>query len=53
MSKIIDYKFIRDIKTLLDTSKQTVYQNINKIMTKTYFGIVKRIIKGEQYARQR
>ncbi len=48
MDKITNNKFIQEIKGLLNSAKNRVYQNINEIMTKTYFEIGKRIVEEEQ-----
>ena len=48
MREVINHEFIQDIKTLLDTARNRVYQNINNIMTKTYFEIGKKIVEEEQ-----
>ncbi len=53
MSKITDMKFIQDIKTLLSIARKKVHQNINEIMTKTYFEIGKRIVEEEQEGKSR
>ena len=37
MSKIVNSQFVQEIKTLLQSARAKVYQNINEIMTKTYF----------------
>jgi len=42
MSKIVNNQFIKEIKTLLKSARNKVYQNINEIMTKTYFEIGKK-----------
>jgi len=48
MSKIVSNQFVQEIKTLLKSARDKVYQNINEIMTKTYFEIGKRIVEEEQ-----
>lgn len=48
MSKIVSNQFVQEIKTLLQSARDKVYQNINEIMTKTYFEIGKRIVEEEQ-----
>jgi len=37
MSKIVNSQFVQEIKTLLQSARAKVYQNINEIMTKNYF----------------
>ena len=46
-------KFIQKIKELLKSARNRVYQNINEIMTKTYFDIGKRIVEEEQKGQRR
>jgi len=40
--------FYLDIKNLIQSAKNRVYQTINSVMTKTYWEIGKRIVKQEQ-----
>jgi len=49
----IEKNFINEIKTLLSNARNRVYQNINEIMTKTYFEIGKRIVEEEQKGQKR
>lgn len=53
MSKIVGNQFVQEIKTLLQSARDKVYQNINEIMTKTYFEIGKRIVEEEQKGKSR
>jgi len=53
MSKIVNNQFIKEIKTLLKSARNKVYQNINEIMTKTYFEIGKKIVEEEQKGKSR
>ena len=53
MKSIIDNDFINDIKTLLQNARQSVYKNVNTIMTKTYFEVGKRIVEEEQLGSSR
>jgi len=53
MSKIVNSKFVQEIKTLLQSARAKAYQNINEIMTKTYFEIGKRIVEEEQKGKNR
>jgi len=53
MSKIVGNQFVQEIKTLLQLARDKVYQNINEIMTKTYFEIGKRIVEEEQKGKSR
>ena len=46
-------QFIYEIKELLKSARNKVYQNINEIMTKTYFEIGKRIVEEEQKGKSR
>ena len=46
-------QFIQEIKELLNSARNKVYQNINEIMTKTYFEIGKRIVEEEQKGKNR
>jgi len=48
MSKIVSNQFVQEIKTLLQSARNKVYQNINENMTKTYFEIGKKIVEEEQ-----
>ena len=49
----IDKNFIFEIKSILENAKNKVYQNINFIMTNTYFEIGKRIVLAEQKGEKR
>jgi predicted nuclease of restriction endonuclease-like (RecB) superfamily len=49
----IDTSFIIEIKTLLASAKNRVYQNINSVMTQTYFEIGKKIVQEEQKGEKR
>ena len=49
----IDTSFIIEIKTLLVSAKNRVYQNINSVMTQTYFEIGKKIVQEEQKGEKR
>ena len=46
-------QFIEGIKELLKSARNKIYQNINEIMTKTYFEIGKRIVEEEQKGKSR
>ena len=49
----LNKQFIKEIKELLKSARNKVYQNINEIMTKTYFEIGKRIVEEEQKGKSR
>jgi len=53
MNKIVNSSFIKEIKALLNSARDRVYQNINEIMTKTYFEIGKKIVEEEQKGQKR
>ncbi|HIQ51604.1 MAG TPA: DUF1016 domain-containing protein [Nautiliaceae bacterium] len=53
MSKRVNSNFIKEIKNLLQSARVKAYQNINEIMTKTYFEIGKRIVEEEQKGKSR
>jgi len=46
-------QFIEEIKELLKSTRNKVYQNVNEIMTKTYFEIGKKIVEEEQKGKSR
>ena len=46
-------QFIQEIKELLKSARSKVYQNINEILTKTYFEIGKRMVEEEQKGKSR
>jgi hypothetical protein len=46
-------QFIQEIKELLNSARNKIYQNINEIMTKTDFEIGKRIVEEEQLGKSR
>jgi hypothetical protein len=48
MKQVSNNNFITQIKTLLQNARNKVYQNINEIMTKTYYEIGKKIVEEEQ-----
>jgi len=49
----LNKQFIKEIKELLKSARNKVYQNINEIMTKTYFEIGKKIVEEEQKGKSR
>ena len=53
MDKIIENEFIKGIKELLIQARKQVYNQVNSIMTKTYFEIGKRIVEEEQKGKSR
>jgi predicted nuclease of restriction endonuclease-like (RecB) superfamily len=53
MHNITHKQFIQEIKELLKSARNKIYQNINEIMTKTYFEIGKRIVEEEQLGKSR
>jgi len=53
MKQVSNNNFITQIKTLLQNAREKVYQNVNDVMTKTYFEIGKRIVEEEQLGSSR
>jgi len=53
MSDLIKNNLINDIKVLLHSAKNSVYQTINSTMTQTYWEIGKRIVEEEQGGEKR
>ena len=53
MIKLTNITLVNDIKTLLHSAKDRVYQTINTTMTQTYWEIGKRIVHEEQAGEKR
>ena len=53
MKQVSNNNFITQIKTLLQNARNKVYQNINEVMTKTYYEIGKKIVEEEQLGSSR
>jgi len=53
MSELLNSRFITDIKQLLHSARNRVYQTINSAMTTTYWEIGRRIVEEEQNGKVR
>ena len=53
MSNLTNVTLVNDIKTILHSAKNRVYQTINTTMTQTYWEIGKRIVEEEQGGEKR
>jgi predicted nuclease of restriction endonuclease-like (RecB) superfamily len=53
MSELLNSRFIADIKQLLHSARNRVYQTINSAMTTTYWEIGRRIVEEEQNGKVR
>ncbi len=53
MSDLIKNNLINDIKVLLHSARNSIYQTINATMTQTYWEIGKRIVEEEQGGEKR
>ena len=53
MSDLIKNALVADVKALLHSAKNSVYQQINHTMTQAYWGIGKRIVEEEQQGKSR
>ena len=53
MSDLLNSRFITDIKQLLHSARNRVYQTINSAMTTTYWEIGRRIVEEEQNGKVR
>ncbi len=49
----LNKNLINEIKTLLQSARNSIYQTINTTMTQTYFEIGRRIVEEEQQGKQR
>jgi translation initiation factor 2 alpha subunit (eIF-2alpha) len=53
MNNLISSAFVSEIKDILHSAKNSVYQIINSTMTKTYWEIGKKIVEEEQEGKKR